>query len=861
MRWRLPFFRRDRRESELDAELRFHLETQIRDLVAAGTNPDAARRQAMLEFGGLEQIKEQCRDQRSGHWLDANLQDLRHAVRSLLRAKTHTTVTVLTLALGIGSAAAIFSIIDWVLFRSITFPEGLVLVGATNKQGQFNGARYEVHVQAYRDQARVFSEYGLARPFPHNIALNGEPVASGVIGVSANLLPMLGVTPVLGRGFLSEENTPGRNHVLIISHAFWQTHFHGAPDVLGRKLVVDQLVCTVVGVLGPRPSLPPNLKTEVFLPLELTPAFKTIGYWYVMFARLRSGITPEMADAELAEIPVELPQWIAVYSPFNRPHVETMAELQAVQRSETYWILVAAVAFLYGIACLNATNLMLVRLLGRKREFSIRLALGGGRGRLIRLLAWESFLLSVAASAVGVMLANWLAPLLMTLLQPGSAFRWAHWSLDVRALGILAGLSALTTLLILIVPAVRLLRADVLDGLKDGGVTAGEGPALGRLRRGIVVLQAVFAVILLTGAGLMVRTLAKLQHVPLGFDDRQLIKVQLAYPGDPAYRGTPQLQRLERLQEQLERVPGVVSVSYGTDNLVRGTYDATVTVATADGPPIRVELDFISPDFLKTAGLGLKRGRMAHRIGAELLINDTFARAMFGSKDPIGQSLRPVEGGESRYEWHIVGVIGDVRDTLRSTPGNHLYAPVDWSIPAATTILVRTSRAADAELPTAIKRAIYVFDPRIVVSYVAPMAEVRGWQSNFERFVASGLKVLSGLALALTIVGLFSVLAYTVDQRMREFGIRLVLGATPRDLIGLVVRSGLLMVLAGVAIGLAGAVALSRYLGSLLYGIAPYDPVILGAVAVILIAAAVLSSALPAYRATKANVARLLRAE
>jgi hypothetical protein len=359
----------------------------------------------------------------------------------------------------------------------------------------------------------------------------------------------------------------------------------------------------------------------------------------------------------------------------------------------------------------------------------------------------------------------------------------------------------------------------------------------------------------------MVRTLTKLQDVPFGFDESRLVKLQLGFP--PGFTNPPEegKQRLKQLQENLEKVPGVESVAYGSDTLVTGQYNDTVKAQTGHEPPIAAELNFVSADFLHTSGLKLIHGSMGDRWGQGVLINKTFARQMFGDKDPIGQIMRPVEGGESKYEWHIYGVVSDVRETARSVPRNHIYASTEWSLPLATTFIIRTTRPPDGKLTELLKRAVYKDDPRLIVSYVVPLSEAIGWQNNVAKFVLATLKVLSAIALALTAVGLFALLAFTVDQRMTEFGVRQVLGATPRDLVELVVRTSLLIVAVGVGLGLLGAVALSRYLRSLLFETPPYDPAVLGAVAAVLVLSGLVASIVPAARVTRTAIADLLRAE
>ncbi len=781
--------------------------------------------------------------------------DLRYVLRSLGRARGFAAVTILTLGLGLGAAAAIFSVVDRVLFRIHEFPDELVWVGGKTKEGTRRAA-WGGEVVAYRELQDVFSGVALARPQQSNVVIDGEPVAAMALAVSSEMLSVIGVRPALGRGFLAEDARDGR--AVVVSDAFWREHLKGAEDALGREVVVGETVCTVVGVLRSRQVMPPFLNAQVYQAVEFGPE-ATPGQIFWTFARLREGVSREQAEQAIGAAKVELPPRPRHFREASKPALVTMPELQQIMRPEVYWVLVGAVGFLFGIACLNAANLMLVRMLGRKRELSVRLALGGGHARLVRLLAMESVMLSLGASAVGVLVANWMVPLLLALSDSGSDFRWDRWTLDGRALAALMALAVLTSLLVTVAPGLRLWRTNVLEGLKDGACALGEGRGLARLRGGLVALQTAFAVVLLTGAGLMVRTMARLESVPLGFDEEKLMKVRLSLPPGYAEGNEERLALLRRLQEHFTRLPGVSAAAYGTDNLLPGYYDSEIAVELGDGTQVQLRVDYVSENFLETSGLMLKRGRMLPERGAEVMINESFARVRFGEADPVGQVLKPIHGNGGL--WTVVGVVSDMRETLREAPGFHVYAPETWYPPNMDTFVVRVRGTADATMAAALKRAVYAFDPKIVPVIAAPLAETRGWQTYYESFVLSVLRVLSGIALVLTVVGVFSVLVYTVDRRMGEFGVRMALGATGRDLVGLVMRRGVMLVLVGVVVGVSGALGLTRYLQSLLFETAPYDPVVLSGVSGILLLAAVMACAWPARRAAKVDVAGLLRRE
>ena len=796
------------------------------------------------------------------------LADLRFAFRALARNRTFTLVTVLTLALGIGSAAAIFSVTDWILFRASKFPDNVFLIGGRNDQTTSMPVRMDFMVRAYAEQTAVMSAYAKAVYQTGNIVIDGQPVATSWLGVSPNLFSMLGVAPALGRGFLPGEDVEGADQVVVVSHQFWRRHLGGRADALGRKITVGDNVCTVVGVLREAQNLPAYFYNDVFRPLtyRVNPAQPWLPALFLL-GQVRPGFTREQAEQSLGAVKLDVPGMLRQFIVNDHPVFSSMGEVNQVMRVEIYWVMLGAVGFLYAIACLNASNLMLVRMLGQRRELSIRLALGGGRWRIIRLLAVESVTLAVLASLVGMLVANWFFPLLhsaagSSALSPD----WTGWTLSWRVVGVMALLTVATSLIIIAIPAFRIFRTDIYSGLKDGGAALGESPALARLRGGFVVLQAAFAVILLVGAGLMIRTFHELQHVDLGFDPAGRAKVQLGFPPDFPIETEARLTRLREIQAELLRVPGVRAVGFGSDVLLSGYYFSQFTLEGPEGRPLKASMLGFNLGFQDASGLTLKRGHwLTQTMGNEILVNEAFARACWPGQDPVGQLLRPAGGNPNAPAdwkgWVVAGVIGDIHTTLRNAPEYYIYSPEGWAPFNFNTFIVRLSRDYDEAFAGLIRRKLYALNPRIVVSQILPLRQARDNQLWAERMADSVLKVLAGIALVLTVVGIFSVLAYTVDRRMGEFGVRMAMGATRRDLMQLVLRRGVLLAFAGIVLGLGGAVALTRYLQSLLFETSAQDPWVLAAVGGILLVTSVLACVLPARRATKVDITRLLRSE
>ncbi|MFT3780535.1 MAG: ABC transporter permease [Nibricoccus sp.] len=790
------------------------------------------------------------------------ISDIVAVVRSLARAKGFVALTVITLALGIGSAAAIFSTVDWMLFRSNNYPPDLRLVGVRYKGGDFMPVCFDQQVRAYREQTNAFSEFQLAKNQAVNVVIDQAPVATAVMEVSFGFLRTLNMVPVLGREFLPAEEVSGHNDVVIISHEFWQKNFAGARDVLGRSLTIGERVCTIVGVL-PKNSRQSMFDFSVCRPLVVQPGLSgPYGDYYFAFARLRPGVTDNAAaQAILAAKPDFTPEMAASLVDY-KPAITTMAEFQRYFHPEILGTLLGAVGFLYAIACLNAANLMLVRLLGKKHEHSIRLALGASRWRIVRLVAIEGLGVSLFAFVLGILVANWLFPICLVIAGTGSldGGLW-HWWLDGRALAVLGGLTLFTALVIVILPAIRILRSNTAAGLKEDRTAAGESPALRRLRGFFVILQAAFAVILLTGAGLMVRTFTKLQRVSLGFETEHRLKVLLAFPATHSAEKQQRLDFLRRLQERLQQLPGVQSAAYGTDNLLAGYYYPRDTVEAADGSPIKVNIDYAAANYPATVGLKLISGQwLTETSQNEIVVSESFAKARYPNQNPIGQLLRPPTAPKDTPGWTVVGVFGDVHDTVRGAPGYRIYAPENWYPPVMNCCILRFNQEVSPNVVSTVQRTIYEFDPKIVC-LMSPLSSGFSDQIQFERFTLSVLKVLSLIALALTIAGIFSVLAYTVDLRRREFGLRFAIGATTAAIMKLVLSRGLLLTTIGISLGLVGAFVLTRFLQSILFETRPYDPVVLILAASVLLVAAASACIWPAWRATKVDVARLLQAE
>lgn len=762
-------------------EMRNHLDELIRRNIADGMAPEEARFAAQKRFGGASQIEERCRDAHGFLWLGQLLKDFRFSLRSLRRARGYTLTVLFTLVLGIGVTTIVYEITAWIIFSGSPYPksEQLYLIGNRDKQNNTGFYVMGLQYQAFREQTDVFSEYAAVSPYTDNVVVDGEPVVANVFGVSPDCFRTLGIRPVLGRSFLPEEYDAGSENVVVITDLFWHRHFNGSQDAIGRKVLIDRRARIVVGVLAPGQQVPSHFAADVYEPLVLKvdpanvfePVLSIIG-------RLKPGVTTDQALAALSA--VKLPTIAGWASEYFGGQKVTLTNVAKLNRSEIYWVLFAAAAFLFAIACLNAVNLMLIRLIGRRRELSIRFAIGGSRWQVVRLLLAENLVLSLIAFLAVVFAARWLFPPLFSLLDgEGSAAYTNYWNWGTLAC--IGGLTFLTCSVTALAPAMRLFRTDINTGLKDGGPTLGEGRGAGRIRTLLIVLQATFAVVLMTGAGLMVHSFEKLHRVDLGFDPVGKVKVWLLFPkGHEPKSGEEQLQLFEKLKQRLGLIPGVTAVSYSQDSLLEGAYYAGAQLQMADGTFQAVAGNFVSEDFQRTAGLRMKEGRwLSGKRGVfEVVINETLAKTRFGDKDPIGQFIKIQVSGDMPHT--VVGVVKNVRETMRSTSGMRFYSPSWIYPPNIRTLVLRLDKDPEKEFAGVVRRAIYEVDPTLIASDVRSIDQSVTDTMSEENYAGNILKGLSGIALGLTVVGLFSVIAYTVESRMTEFGVRVALGQPRR---------------------------------------------------------------------------------
>ena len=799
------------------------------------------------------------------------LADLRLALRSLMRSPGYTAVVIATLALGIGTAAALHSYLEGTLLHRFKFPDMDRLV---RLEAVYQGFTYPQQVflpryLAYRQQAKSFSTMAGSVNDTLNLLVNGEPEGVSVSRVTANYFTVLGVAPAQGRTFVPPDEQPGSDNVAVLTHQLWRNRFGADPAIVGKEIRLNERTYQVIGVLPEDFRAPPNtafgrLFVPYVLPAVATPqtAYNSIS----TIARLKPGITRDQAQTELRTI---LPEQ-------GQPYAENMGKFRAVVPAIDFqpdfgdnqrylvmqWTGIVAVVFLYLISCVNAGSLMLVRSLARKRDVGIRLALGAGRWDVARPLFAEALVLAAAAIGFGVMVAKWLMPALLAI-APGAednAFRAI--TLSWQTLGWLALLGLLTGLLVASGPAWSAARMNVNDAMKDSTQGGGESRRMRRLRSAMVVVEATLAVALLTGTGLMIRNFQRLQDYEPGFVTENRFSIILRISREENMKPEVRLERFKQVVERLKAVPGITGVS-----LVNGfnpqffNQQKIKLAGRPDAGEVEAHGTPLTPDFLDLIGLPLRAGRPLTELRqgdpVSVVVSETFARNYFPGRSPIGERIEL----NPRDKWEIIGVVGDIR-SARTEAKPRYYFPY-WQQRGASffDVVAATAVKPGAKFNADLRRAIYEVEPKFAVMNVSSFAQRLKWEVNFERFIMTVLEVLGTLALLLAVLGLFAMMAYTVVQRRTEFGIRLTFGATPESIRWLVISGGLVLAALGVVIGLGLAWGLTRFMRAALYGSGPVDPLVFGIVGVVMLLVALPACWWPARRAGQVDVVKLLRAE
>jgi predicted permease len=810
--------------------------------------------------------------------MDALRQDLRFAVRTMLKRPLVTSVALATLALAIGANTAIFTVVKAVLLRPLPFadPDSLVRVWQSNPQRGIDRTNASVPAwHAFRDETGVFAELAGSRDWMPSLTGEGEPETITSYRYSGRFFQMAGVPAQLGRTFGEEEARPGHDRVLVLSHKLWQRRFGGDPGVIGRSLVLDGTPHTVLGVMPPGFQHPPN--AEMWAPMAPSAelAADPRPRFVRMVGRLKPGVSLEQAQAAVAGVSARLAQRYPESHGGFLGHVQTMSSDSTSDARPALLVLLGAVAFVLLIACANVSNVLLARAADRQREIAIRASMGASRRRLIAQLLTESLVLALLGGAAGVGLAFWGVDALLGLF-PKTVANLSIPNLDgVKVDGVVLlfalALSAATGLLFGLLPALQTSRAALAQTLREGGRGSSEGRRSRRFRSALVVAEFALALVLTVGATLMVRSFLHLRGGDLGFDARGVSTARLMMPG---YRyDTPEKQAAfaSAVVERLRALPGVESAGQSSFLPLSG-WHAAVAIDIEGRPPSSPEsrpmLEFRAADegYFETMRIPVRRGRAFtadDRRGSQpvVVVNETLAKRLFPGEEAVGRRVIWDAGEPDSLGWReIVGVVGDVRHFGVTEPVEpELYVPFRQDPMALVGLVVRTTSG--APLGEAMRQAVWSVDRDQPVVFVMSLEDLAADSVTMRRVSALLLGGLSAVALLLAALGIYGVMAHSVAQRTHEIGVRMAVGAHARDVLSLVLREGGRLAGLGAALGLAAALALTRLLESLLFGVSPTDPASFAAVIAFLFACALLGCWLPARRAARIDPVIALRYE
>lgn len=880
--------RRRELETGLDEEIQFHIERQTEKNVQAGMAPDEARRHARIRFGGIERARESARDQFRLGTLEDAARDLRHGARGLLRAPGFTIVATVTLALGVGASTAMFSVVNGVLLRPLPYPEQDRLIELVHEAPGLGID--EIFASAsvyfgYRDHSETFESVGLWDWDRSPVTVTGgrEPETVQSLEVTHEVLPMLGATPILGRGFTEADDVPGSAPTAIISYGYWQRRF-GQRQPLGETLTVNGVPRQVIGVL-PQWFGFFDYPADIFYPLQPVqstasfPAGDGRG-----MARLKPGVTLARANADVARmIPIldeEYPGGSAARFQFG-PRLRWLKESVVGNLGSTLWLLMGTAGLLLLMACTNVSNLMLVRTQSRRPELAIRTALGAGWAAVARVVLAEAALLGLAGGAAGVAVAYLSVPFLLSLGAddlPGIMTV----SIDRTVLLVALALSVLATLLFALVPVFHfaLPKLQVANQLRGGGRSITEGREGNRTRHGLVVVQVALALVLLVGCGLMIRSFVTLREVEPGFQDPATVQTfQLTIPTalvpDASGSGAHHPERTVRMQhellDRLAAVPGVVSAGFSSSNDGlpldgdgrAGTIIVEGSARQEDAAPLK-EVQAVSPGFFETLGTPVRAGRTfdwndIHQARPVVLVSENLAQAEWGSAGgALGKRIRTNQTGP----WlEVVGVVTDVHHYGLSQPAPETVIFPAFARNTVASFVIRSPRVGTVGFLEDLHRAVWSVDGNLSLASLQTMADLYERSMARTSMTLKLLAITGTMALILGLVGIYGIVSYAVSERRREIGIRLALGARYAEVRRMFVRRALVLVAIGVAVGLAAALGLTRLMASQLFGVSPLDPLTHVAVAVLLVAAAGLASYLSVRRASMLDPVDVLRGE
>jgi len=876
LRLRALFFRR-RMDEELQEELQFHIDMQARKNQRNESDRIEARRQARLQFGSVARATEECREERGISSIEIAASDLRFALRQLRKSPSFTAIAVLTLALGIGANTAVFSIVYSALLKPLPYHDAarlMVLNETTPKVGVVS-VSYPNFLD-WRAQSHSFSEVAALQEVSFNLSGITEPESVSGLAVSPNFLAMMGFRPAIGRDFESAEEQTGTAPVTILSYSLWQRRFAGDPAVLGRTIVLDGHDFMVVGVLPSNFLAPGN--TDLLIPM---------GVWITnhskaahergargdmpVIGRLAPGITGKQAKAEMEGIAARLAKEYPIANDDFGVALQPIRDAFVGQTRPALLVLFAAVIFVLLIACANVANLFLVRGTGRTKEMALRIALGASNSRIFAQMLTESLVLSLFGGLLGVGVA-FAGVRGIGKLIPAGLLRGGIVALNIPVLLFAAAIVLLAAFVFGITPALHSSRTDVQSELKEGGRTSSAGTDHSRIRGALAIAEAALALVLLVGAGLMMKSLYRLLQVDPGFQPNQVMTMTISLRRDQYSKDAAVRNFWEQVLQRVRELPGVESAAVSTNTPMTDNHDRNdVTIEGMAQPKPghypHPDVHIVSPGYVQTLGIMLLRGRSFTETDKEdtplvAMINDRLAKQLFPNQDPIGKRFMFGHASTDQPKWlTIVGVVADTKlYGLANLSRLEVYVPLRQD-PSGQMDLVVKSRVDPAAMTSAVRSAVYSVDKDQSIASVATMKQLVNNSLATRRMTLVLFGLFSALALILGAIGIYGVISYSVAQRTREIGVRMALGAPRAGVFRMVIGQGVKLAGTGVVIGILAALGLARLMSSLLYQVSAADFETFTAVAVLLLIVALAASYIPARRATSVEPIVALRYE